>query len=149
MGTTADLQITNVGRSKDALFIMGGFQSINGDSCQTTAKWIAGDYTDTCSIALDNPTSLGGHESLSPSVLSVFPNPTSGMLQITYFNQTAQRTASLKIVDVVGKIVSSSNFKINQGNNQFGVDMTGVAAGLYIIELRSGEQKTNAKFIKK
>ena len=148
MGTTADLQIVNVGRTKNSLFVMGGFEIINGDTCINIAKWIGGDYTDSCSLAIDDPTALKDHGTLIQTQLSAYPNPTTGTLQISYFNRTTKKLATLKIVDAVGKIVSNSSFKVEQGSNQFSIDMTGMPAGLYLIELRNGEQKSIAKFIK-
>ncbi|MEO7047182.1 MAG: T9SS type A sorting domain-containing protein, partial [Ferruginibacter sp.] len=76
--------------------------------------------------------------------LFVYPNPSSGVFQVRYYNQgnptpTTERT--LIIFDAKGAKVYSKRYPINAPYDKMNVNMTNAQHGLYFIELRDANGK--------
>ena len=72
--------------------------------------------------------------------ISVFPNPTKGDINIS-FNLLKQTNLNLRIYDMVGKIVYSSNYNASIGKQEFFIDKVFNESenGLYFIDIESKE----------
>lgn len=83
-------------------------------------------------------------------------NCNSGSVNVNAFNDqtgnisividsdiTADYTATL--VDALGKQISAKALKVEEGNNTFKMDVTGVNAGIYFISIENGKEKTTKK----
>ena len=77
-------------------------------------------------------------------VTSVYPNPTKGNFNIEIGN-TISDEVSLKIVDINGRVVKES--KLENGLNT--VNISGMASGLYILNMTSGNNTVTHKLILK
>ena len=73
--------------------------------------------------------------------ISLFPNPTKGVLNIT--SETTLDSA--EIYDVAGRLVSATNFN---GLSTNVINVNSLNAGNYIVKLRSGEAVASKKFVK-
>ncbi|MCG9910515.1 MAG: FG-GAP-like repeat-containing protein [Flavobacteriales bacterium] len=79
--------------------------------------------------------------------LSVYPNPTNGMITIKAENGIS--SASLKLVDITGKVVYAERaVNLGQGGVK-SIDLSSFAAGIYTLEIANGDISTNIKVIKK
>ncbi len=80
-------------------------------------------------------------------LLYAYPNPVNGEISITLNTQTSQK-AILKITDVSGKECYSSQINIVQGANQYPINVSSFAKGLYYIRLITDEKVLSVKFVK-
>ncbi len=64
--------------------------------------------------------------------VSVYPNPTNGIVNIDLQGALAQ-TATLEVYNAMGQLVISKNY--NEVSGKFDVDLSGNAAGVYTIKL--------------
>ncbi|MEL7421853.1 MAG: T9SS type A sorting domain-containing protein [Bacteroidota bacterium] len=70
------------------------------------------------------------------SDLEVFPNPTSGVVQVQWSNP-AQQLSTWKLVNTLGQTIKQST--LNQSGNSLQLDFTGLASGTYELVFQFGE----------
>ena len=75
--------------------------------------------------------------------LSIYPNPVVNELTINLPSNI--KNADVRIVDVTGRTVSNNNVTIN--NNK--LDVSHLAQGVYIVEIKTEKGTTSKKLIKK
>lgn len=107
------------------------------------AKCKNGIYSDT----------LRGSEVVIPScnplseTIHVYPNPTAGNLTVEYLGIN-EGTVQFTGYDMAGKIVFSRIEQAQAGiNTSYKFDLTGLTAGIYLLEARNGESVKWVKFI--
>jgi hypothetical protein len=77
--------------------------------------------------------------------INVYPNPTSGMLNITA-NLPNQERVVMTITNALGQTVATvSNGNLNQ--NSFSVDLSGQAAGMYMLTIQSAHDKVTKQIM--
>ncbi len=81
----------------------------------------------TSSIFVDGCVSI---EELTNELVTVFPNPTKGIITIS---QNTENVLAIEIVDITGKVVHSASYK-NVSNT---VDMSGLESGSYFLNIQS------------
>jgi len=83
------------------------------------------------------------------STVAVFPNPATDKLSIRFISKENNQMATVKIVDVLGKIVFTQKLHIVQDENTINVNIKKLIAGNYFarIVLDNGSTK-NFRFIK-
>ncbi len=84
----------------------------------------------TSTIEISNPS------------LSVFPNPSSGMVSIN-FSKKIGNNSTVKIYDITGALINVYEVK-----NNVPLDLTTLANGLYLIEINNGVERYQTKWIK-
>jgi myo-inositol-hexaphosphate 3-phosphohydrolase len=76
-------------------------------------------------------------ESAHTSNLSIYPNPTTGELNIT-FRAFDDEKAVMNILDINGRVVMSNNLgKLNNGDVKQSVDVSALPSGMYIVNVAS------------
>ncbi|MFM9052967.1 MAG: T9SS type A sorting domain-containing protein, partial [Bacteroidota bacterium] len=68
--------------------------------------------------------------------LSAFPNPTNGKLTMSYNAPVADRYA-VRIVDLLGKVVYSSDLNAEAGLNTKEIDLTNMSRGIYLLNVQT------------
>jgi hypothetical protein len=68
--------------------------------------------------------------------LTVYPNPTSGKVNIT-FNAIRDAKYSLKVIDMIGKIQLSTDVNMTEGYNSKELNLEYVAKGIYLISIQT------------
>ncbi|MCW3103444.1 MAG: hypothetical protein JWO09_1884 [Bacteroidetes bacterium] len=124
--------------------------AISGEASQSFTALANGDYavvvtengcTDTS--ACINISTVGIAQTTSGNNLSLYPNPTSGLIHIS---QSAPfTTMSVRLITVDGK---SSTIEGNFSGSDWSFDMSNYAEGIYFIELSQKETVTRMKVIK-
>lgn len=80
-------------------------------------------------------TSLGINDNAEALSLSIFPNPTQGLTNITFTTLKAS-DVSVKVFDILGKLVLPSyNGKVGEGNQSINIDMGQLSQGMYTVRL--------------
>lgn len=81
------------------------------------------------------------------NTIRVYPNPAKESLSV---DLTASQNGVINygIYDILGnEVLSASNISVNKGLNQIPVDLSGIKAGVYFINLIQGDVKTSQRFI--
>jgi type IX secretion system substrate protein/carboxypeptidase family protein/Big-like domain-containing protein len=75
---------------------------------------------------------------------AVYPNPTSGNLNITWENQSTGN-ATISVTDVIGRQVFQSAININAAAGQTQVDLSNLVNGIYFVSVKSNSINSNTK----
>jgi len=130
--------------------ISGSFNSYNDLNINDVYYYIIGiKKTDACDISKYNESMSFSNKTDNSNLINnitlnnnnneikVYPNPSNGIISITYTND-----CSIKIIDLTGKIV------LQQLNNDRLIDISSLSAGTYIIELKDKNRVVRARVIK-
>ncbi len=79
---------------------------------------------------------------------SVFPNPTSDFVNISFVSQSAN-DVKITLVDVQGRTVIDKNFDESETTFDKNIDLSSLPKGFYILKIVQGEKSFNTKVIKK
>ncbi|MCX6271182.1 MAG: T9SS type A sorting domain-containing protein [Bacteroidetes bacterium] len=80
--------------------------------------------------------------------LSVYPNPATGNVIVNMKNMTGS-SANLKISDLLGKTVYSSEINITAGGSITTLPLDNIQAGIYIVRVGNGNFVTSQKLVVK
>lgn len=73
--------------------------------------------------------------------LTLFPNPATDDIQLSWVADKADEKLSYELVDVSGKLVGSEVIiTANSGHNLFQTDISSLRSGVYILKLMKGDQ---------
>ncbi len=133
-GNGFDNRITEIVKANGTIFIGGGFWTYNTDSILRVAKWVGGNFVDTCAFSV-------GIEELNNNIhFSIYPNPTTSIINITDENNQLQN-ATIVIKNCLGQTVYSIPF-----SNQ--IDLSNLSAGMYFLTVEDKHNKKTIKIIK-
>lgn len=114
----------------------------------TTIKTFPGDfghyYRYNFSIGLENLTL---DELESKNNLFLYPNPASNELYVD-FGGTLSQDAELNILDLSGRLISSSKMNAVSSNASANLDISGLTDGLYLIQLKDKGINIIKEFVK-
>ncbi len=82
----------------------------------------------------------------NPPALLALPNPSQGNFVVWLKNYQSTNTVELKLYNHMGQLVKTINTD-NILNNQFDVSTTDLAKGMYIVEVKSGNEVSKTKVI--
>lgn len=89
-----------------------------------TATWSGGSFA----------PSVGILESATLGELSAYPNPTSSSITVS-LTETLGGETGLRIIDMTGRLVWQQNEFAFEGQNKWEVDLSGLAAGSYLLQV--------------
>jgi hypothetical protein len=114
---------------------------------------VAGEYTvvitdmNGCSVEATFGVAVGVDEMGFLSSLSVSPNPTIGAFQLEWAGAQGQ-DLEVKIFDAQGRMVNSQVFVNQTGSNRVTMELTGVANGVYQLQVRAGMMLNQLQLLK-
>lgn len=115
---------------KDSMFVFGNFTEVNGIQALSVAKWLGGDYIDTCSQNSDV------QEVISETRTKVFPNPIQNNITIDINEQeflTAEKNKiEYKVIDLFGREIKTGEIE----ESPFTLSFDNFPKGVYLIVLR-------------
>ena len=137
-GDTLNNRILALASYQGELYIGGGCWIISTDTLAGVAKWIGGNYVDTCG----NMTGIDEENSYSNFVVSVFPNPIS-QAAIFQFNGP-EELRTIIIYDQAGREIWRKETDVNLV--EFSAE--GYSPGIYFYRVKQTEEmKASGKFI--
>ena len=138
LGSTFNNTIGAVCFYKDTLYIGGGFITIDGDTIHRVAKWIGGNYVDTCG----NATGITEMMVKNNNVV-IYPNPTNGnSINISF---PFVKSGDYEVLDVIGAVVAKG--KINNAD-KMEIDISTIANGCYIVKVQGKDKFYVGRFVK-
>lgn len=93
-------------------------------------------------IAINITNSVGLTELLSKTNVSMYPNPTRGILNVNLKGYKSQ-VVQMNICDSRGRVVMSK--EILKSSNAF--DLSGLPKGVYVVQLKNGKNSSNSKIV--
>jgi uncharacterized repeat protein (TIGR03803 family) len=131
-----------------------GFQDTNGSNTDQCGVTIIGNtiFGITCNGGINNEgvvfrykdsavtTSVNELAANKISGISVYPNPATTNIQYTITSKYAN-PATMQVFNVLGKIVATSNLKLQPGVNTFGLNVSGLSSGVYMLRVGNEEKK--------
>jgi len=78
--------------------------------------------------------------------LTAFPNPASDRVTIV-FNAPKDGDYRMSIVDLAGRLMFAQDLDILSGVSQMDLDLSGYAAGMYLVSLENGQEIQNIRLI--
>lgn len=83
------------------------------------------------------------------SYLSIFPNPSDGRFNLTFMAKKPVEEATITVTNVTGQIMIQKNFR-NPGTQLTSeLNLSGLAQGVYIVELKADEEREVRRLILK
>jgi hypothetical protein len=95
---------------------------------------------------LGNRLGQSASEEVSSLDLKVYPNPSAGLFTVS-LNAAEGGEAELSITDVMGRTLHTQRVNAQRGENEVTIDLSGNAAGVYLLQLRQGEAKRAVRLI--
>ena len=92
-------------------------------------------------------TNVTGIEDLKSSDVQVYPNPTSGIINID-LSEDVNEKVIIRILDAIGSVIKTKTISVGSGNS-LKLNVNDIPAGIYFIEIVSGEMIKSEKIIKK
>lgn len=82
----------------------------------------------------------------TPILLSVYPNPTTGMVTLVWLAETASR-AHVGVRDLFGKTVFSTENQFQAGENSMELDLSSLKEGWYSITVQTGSKTVTMRLM--
>lgn len=155
-GTTTPVAIT---KSNDTLYATAGFVSyqwqinginISGAQSQFFVPTSTGQYTviatnaDGCESTATFDFSVGIDAGAGALGLDIFPNPSSGMVNIRPM-APVNEPVEITVVDMYGKILRSQRLDVLTG--QHTLDLTDLAAAMYVVTIKTEDRSFQARIV--
>lgn len=112
-----------------------------------TASKLSSFYLHGGSQALSNGASNALKTGNTNMVWNVFPNPFNDKINISV-NEKTSALYTITVTDMKGNIVSSANASATAGTNNFTIDASGFAKGVYMIKLEKPGSVVYRKVVK-
>lgn len=78
--------------------------------------------------------------------LVISPNPVAGILNLRFSAKSA--TPMIQVLNATGQVVLNRRLATGKDGNQFSLDVTGLPAGTYFIQVLMDNQKLQGRFVK-
>ena len=78
-------------------------------------------------------------EESNNSQLQIYPNPTTNSVQVQFL--ASQGKSTIKITDLLGRIVLEKNITTIEGQNRYTLDLSSLSSAVYLFTLKNGTQQ--------
>ena len=110
-------------------------------------KFTYSDWVVVDSKCFTNPESQQIFKEAGFDVVSVYPNPTNGALNVSVINYSDQ-LMSYEVFDIMGKKHIAGSLSAMQGENKIALNLSNLNPGTYILLLRSDKTVKQFKVVK-
>jgi len=131
------LSVTGCSEGNNLFYYFYDWEVVNGEyNC----------VSERAPVVVTVVSDAGVNEFANEAGLTTYPNPTSGVLNVKA-EKASVNGATLKVLDVTGKtVMMEKTVNIAQGNVKT-IDVSGLAAGVYTLQIGNGQTTYTAKFI--
>ncbi len=91
-------------------------------------------------------TYVGINEIAGVSAMNVYPNPASDLITVSY-TSLLNGKMSVKMIDQTGRVVKTANWNSATGANNFQMELSDVATGIYQLEFTMNGTSASSKII--
>ncbi len=93
------------------------------------------------------PQGVGGSLTNNVKVLSLYPNPTGGVATVSYSSDVVVKELELTITNTTGQVISKKVYQAPGKSFTTDVDLSGVARGVYFVELKADGERIVRKLV--
>jgi hypothetical protein len=79
------------------------------------------------------------------SQLTCYPNPASEQVNISFSGISSKESATVKIMDMSGKLVYTKSINVTTGNNNLQLELASLNNGIYFIQLETADSRQIGK----
>jgi hypothetical protein len=117
---------TTTAAAKDSTVVIATTetQATNTDSVATT-------------VARHATTDSTGQGDLNAGLLTLYPNPASSLINISYTSPKAQSNTNVLIYDLLGRVLVKKTLDIQEGPNQISLPLNNMPDGIYLMVLQT------------
>lgn len=119
----------------------------NADGSYTVVLVAFNDCGSDSDTLVVNIFGTGVRELTHGETLSLFPNPTQDQVTVDFTDAHTQ-SLSVQLVDVSGQVIFSQSMGTFNGRYKQSIDMSGVAAGVYFVQLITDNDTITRKVLK-
>jgi plastocyanin len=141
-GTFQNIHSLNASYTPGATDLLGG--TISFTLTASAVSPCASAASDTKDVVLQNCTGINDGKG-SPANLSVYPNPTSGM--ITIKASSVSSAASVRITDMQGRVLVSEQVDAKSGSIDKTYDLSGFPKGVYFVGVNGDNSSAGKKIL--
>ncbi len=140
-GTADETIIWNTNGSGDRyVYVYGYSGAYDADDCYELLVEVSGSSWRT------DGTEIHMEQIWDNAIVNIFPNPANGIMQVDYFS-VQQTEVTLNVYDLLGNKLQSMHTSVVEGENTVKLDVSTMAAGLYIVEISNGKSSYTEKFM--
>jgi type IX secretion system substrate protein len=115
------------------------------DNNRITYRSPATEFEDNYRFGLGLITGI--EDELLSGSFSVYPNPSSGRINIQYSSNIPGNKVGLQVRDLRGKLIHKESLTMNNGMIEISLDLQNSPAGMYVAELVSRSGSTRKSFV--
>ena len=123
-------------------------EPITVDAAELMLMWTTNSTIRNEGWAFDYHVDGVGFEETSVENLSIYPNPTSGMLNIKFDAENTENVI-IKLTSVNGQVVLNNEISNATGNFNQSFDISNQAKGIYLLSIISDKEKIDRKIVLK
>jgi hypothetical protein len=127
-----------LGYYNDTIYVGGSFSEVDGMAIDRLAKWIGGDFVDTCNTPITGIPTVGFGATVNE--VNLFPNPASSQVIIAANNITI-----ITIYNLLGVLVYEKKYasKVNGTT----LNLSALGTGNYIVRVATSEKIVYKKLV--
>jgi hypothetical protein len=137
VGDTIDFRTGAIAVYNNDLYLGGSFTKINSDTINQLAKWIGGNFTDSCEVFVSVD-----HNNVLNKDINIYPNPNNGFFTFL-INGLDFSTATIKIYNISGQLILNKNLTQNLTK----IDLTKFSKGIYFVKMENDNEVVMKKII--
>ncbi|MBL4593823.1 MAG: T9SS type A sorting domain-containing protein, partial [Flavobacteriales bacterium] len=142
VGDTFNLALGASAVYNNKLYVGGAFTMINSDNISQMAKWMGGNFVDSCEIFVGVNEELANNHNLL-----IYPNPTENELNIEFYVE-GKSDINISIHNVVGQKIYDEQVQNCFGSCKKKISTETFANGIYVISINFGEGTVVKKIVK-
>ncbi len=89
------------------------------------------------------PKETGASKPLAQGILTVYPNPTAGQLEVQIIDEAFEGVSTMTLFDLAGKVLTEKSILKNTS-----LDLSDYAQGVYFIKVENGNRSYTQKVVK-
>jgi hypothetical protein len=121
------------------------YNAYPGTSCSVYTYGEVEDYTVNITGNAQRPMALEASTDYFGN-LNLFPNPANEFVNVS-FNASSAGIASIRIVDMIGKVMMADQVSVAEGNNLLTIDMARFGNGIYFVELNNASARNVRRLV--
>jgi len=108
-------------------------------------KDLSGNVTDAQTY---NFTVSGIDELIENGTVNIYPNPTDSKLNVAFVAKN-NSTFDISLQDISGRVIMKDKYDATRGSNKFSIDLSGIAGGVYLLNMSAENSSLRYKIIVK
>jgi len=142
LGSTFNNSINSMAVYRDTLYVSCGTE-VDGIQVNYLAKWLGGDYVDTCASI----TGIDDIDNENNSLFTVYPNPTKDEVTLIFLSQNPEKM-TLTLHDVMGRKLERIEIGSFSRKQEHLLSLSSYPNGVYILQATSGNRFYSSRIIK-